>query len=105
MGARLGADLSRRVANVVITNVPGRSSRCTWQARSCWPPTRSCPGEVHGGEHRIDVLQRRRLLGLNADRDAMDDIDVLTACISEAIDELLDTTRKSRTRAKRARKD
>jgi hypothetical protein len=33
----------------------------------------------------------------------MDDIDVLTACLSEAMDELLDTTRSARVRAKRAR--
>jgi hypothetical protein len=30
----------------------------------------------------------------------MDDIEVLTACIGEAMDELLDTTRRARNRAK-----
>ncbi|MEI2622205.1 MAG: wax ester/triacylglycerol synthase family O-acyltransferase [Candidatus Nanopelagicales bacterium] len=106
MGARLGADLSRRVANVVITNVPGPQQPLyvagaqLLAAYPILPLVKSMAVSIGLTSYNGGVY-----FGLNADRDAMDDIDVLTACISEAIDELLDTTRKSRTRAKRARKD
>jgi hypothetical protein len=41
--------------------------------------------------------------GLHADRDALPDVDVLAACIVESLDELLDASSSSRTRAPRGR--
>ncbi|HQR80265.1 MAG TPA: wax ester/triacylglycerol synthase family O-acyltransferase [Actinomycetota bacterium] len=106
MGARLAGDLSRRVANIVVTNVPGPQSPLfiagaeLLAAYPILPLVKNSAVTIgltsyHGGV----------FFGLNADRDAMDDIDVLTACLCEAMDELLETTRKARTRAKRARTD
>ena len=106
MGARLAGDLSRRVANIVVTNVPGPQT-----------PLYVAGAQLLGAYPILPLVKNMAVsigltsynggvfFGLNADRDAMDDIDVLTACIAEGMDELLDTTRKTRTRAKRARRD
>lgn len=106
MGSRLTGDLSRRVANVVVTNVPGPQT-----------PLYVAGAELVGAYPVLPLVKDMAVsigltsynggvfFGLNADRDAMDDIDVLTACVSEAMDELLDTTRKVRSRAKRAASD
>lgn len=106
MGARLAGDLSRRVSNVVVTNVPGPQTPLyvagaeLLGAYPVLPLTKGMAVTIGLTSYNGGVF-----FGLNADRDAMDDIDVLTACISEAMDELLDTTRNSRVRAKRARTD
>jgi WS/DGAT/MGAT family acyltransferase len=103
MGARLAGDLSR-VANVVVTNVPGPQTPLyvagaqLLGAYPVLPLTRNMAVTIGLTSYNGGVF-----FGLNADRDAMDDIDVLTACLSEAMDELLDTTRSARVRAKRAR--
>ena len=41
--------------------------------------------------------------GLEADRDAVPDVDVLAKCITESLSELVDTTTDSRARAPRGR--
>ena len=106
MGARLAGDLARRVANVVVTNVPGPQTPLyvagaeLVAAYPVLPLVKDMAVSIGLTSYNGGVF-----FGLNADRDAMDDIDVLTACISEALDELLDTTRKARTRAKRVQSD
>jgi WS/DGAT/MGAT family acyltransferase len=101
MGARVAGDLSRRVANVVVTNVPGPQNPlyvagaqllCAYPVL---PLTKGMAVTIGLTSYNGGVF-----FGLNADRDAMDDIEVLTACIGEAMDELLDTTRRARNRAK-----
>jgi hypothetical protein len=94
--ARWPATSSRRVANVVVTNVPGPQT-----------PLYVAGAELLAAYPVLPLVKDMALsigltsynggvfFGLNADRDAMDDIDVLTACMSEALDELLDTTRQS----------
>jgi diacylglycerol O-acyltransferase len=42
-------------------------------------------------------------LGLNGDRDAMSDLDVLGQCVIEALEELVDSTSPTRMRAPRGR--
>ena len=42
--------------------------------------------------------------GLNADRDAVPDLDVLAQCLTEALEELVDSASDSRPRAPRGRK-
>lgn len=106
MGARLAGDLSRRVANVVITNVPGPQTPLyvagaqMLGAYPVLPLTKGMALTIGLTSYNGGVF-----FGLNADRDAMDDIDVLTACIYEARDELLETTRSTRHRAKSAKRD
>ncbi|MFN8129831.1 MAG: wax ester/triacylglycerol synthase family O-acyltransferase [Candidatus Nanopelagicales bacterium] len=106
MGARLAGDLSRRVSNVVVTNVPGPQTPLyvtgaeLLGAYPVLPLTKGMAVTIG-----LTSYNGGMFFGLNADRDAIHDIDVLTACISEAMDELLDTTRNTRVRAKRARRD
>jgi diacylglycerol O-acyltransferase len=42
--------------------------------------------------------------GINADRDALPDVDVLGQCVEEALDELMESASESRPRAPRGRK-
>jgi diacylglycerol O-acyltransferase len=42
--------------------------------------------------------------GLNADRTAMSDLAVFAQCVTDALDELVDTTKGSRSRATRGRR-
>lgn len=106
LGARVADDLSRRAANVVVTNVPGPQTPlyvAGAQMQAAYPVlplVKNMAVSIGLTSYNGGVF-----FGLNADRDALDDVDVLTACISEAMDELLETTRRARTRAKRARKD
>ncbi len=106
MGARVAGDLSRRVSNVVVTNVPGPQSPLYVAGAQLLGAYPVLP-LVKGMAVTIGLTSYNGgvFFGLNADRDAMDDIDVLTACLGEAMDELLETTRRTRTRAKRVRRD
>ena len=59
------------------------------------PDGRDLPGAAAAARARAvdrrDVVRRRRLLGLNADRDALPDVEVLGQCVTEALDELVDS--------------
>jgi diacylglycerol O-acyltransferase len=92
MGARLAAGLSRRLFNVVVTNVPGPQVplyAAGAEMLEVFPVVPIAKGQAvsigltsyNGGVY----------YGLNADRDAMPDIDVLAQCIEEALAELVDT--------------
>lgn len=105
LGARLAGGLSRRVANIVVTNVPGPQTALYVAGAELLGAYPVLP-LVKGMALTIGLTSYNGgvFFGLNADRDAMDDVDVLTACLSEAMDELLDTTRRTRNRAKRVRR-
>jgi WS/DGAT/MGAT family acyltransferase len=90
--ARLASGLSRRLFNVVVTNVPGPQFplyAVGAQMIDCYPVVPLAKGQAvsigltsyHGGVY----------YGLNADRDAMPDVDVLAQCIEEALGELMET--------------
>jgi WS/DGAT/MGAT family acyltransferase len=90
--ARLASGFSRRLFNVVVTNVPGPQFplyAAGAQMRECYPVVPLAKGQAvsigltsyHGGVY----------YGLNADRDAMPDVDVLAQCLTESLDELLGT--------------
>ncbi|HEX6918112.1 MAG TPA: wax ester/triacylglycerol synthase family O-acyltransferase [Phycicoccus sp.] len=96
LGARLGGMVSRRLFNVVITNVPGpQTPRYAAGARmvSTYPVTPLGPNQAlsialtsyDGGVH----------YGLYADRDAMPDADVLGRGVVDALAELLDAPRSA----------
>ncbi|MDN5790783.1 MAG: wax ester/triacylglycerol synthase family O-acyltransferase [Micrococcales bacterium] len=89
LGARLGSAMSRRLYNVMITNVPGPQSPLyagEAQMLSTYPVTPLAKGQglsigvtsYHGGVY----------YGLNADRDTMPDVDVLAQSIVESLREL-----------------
>ena len=92
LGARAASDLSRRMFNLVVTNVPGPQLPLY------------ADGALMLAAHPVVPLAKGQALsvgvtsynggmffGLNADRDGMADVDVLAECINTAIDELLDT--------------
>jgi diacylglycerol O-acyltransferase len=96
LGARLGGIVSRRLFNVVITNVPGpQTPRYAAGARmvSTYPVIPLQPNmalsigltSYDGGVH----------YGLYADRDAMPDADVLGRGVVDSLAELLDAPRSA----------
>ncbi len=89
LGARLGSAMSRRIYNVMITNVPGPQSPLyvrDVKMLSTYPVTPLAKGQAlsigvtsyNGGVY----------YGLNADRDAMPDVDVLAQSITDSLAEL-----------------
>jgi WS/DGAT/MGAT family acyltransferase len=97
LGARVGSDISRRLFNLVITNVPG-------------PQYPLYAGGAHmQGTYPIVPLSRGQgvsigltsydggvYYGLNADRDTMRDVHLLAQAIVDALDELHDTVATTR---------
>ena len=61
---------------------------------ACWPPTRWCRWP-RGRRCQIGLTSYDGgvFYGLNADRDAMPDVDVLAQCLGDALAELLETVR------------
>lgn len=102
MGARVGSDLSKRVYNLVITNVPGpqfplyAGGALMLAAYPIVPLAKNQAVSIGLTSYNGGVY-----FGLNADRDAMPDVDVLAQCLTDATEELKDTARPSRRSAGR----
>jgi hypothetical protein len=92
LGARVASGLSRKVYNVVITNVPGpqfplyAAGARMLTAYPVVPLARSQVVSIGLTSYNGGVF-----FGLNADRDAMPDVNVLSQCIDDALAELLAT--------------
>jgi WS/DGAT/MGAT family acyltransferase len=90
--ARLASGFSRRLFNVVVTNVPGPQFplyAAGAQMLECYPVVPLSKGQsVSVG---LTSYNGGVYFGLNADRDAMPDVDVLAQCIEEALAELVGT--------------
>jgi diacylglycerol O-acyltransferase / wax synthase len=92
LGARAASSFSRRLFNVVITNVPGPQV-----------PLYVCGARMMEMFPVVPLAKQQALAigvtsydggvyyGLNADRDAMSDVDVLAASVHEAVEELVGT--------------
>lgn len=96
IGARAASGLTRRVWNLVVTNVPGPQfplyaggSRML-AAYPVVPLSKNQAVSIGLTSYDGGVFY-----GLNADRDAMADVDVLAECIVAALSELVDTTTPS----------
>ena len=94
LGARLAGGMTRRMFNLVVTNVPGPQIPLYAngaQMLEVFPVVPLAKGQAvvigltsyNGGVY----------YGLNADRDAMPDVDVLAQCIEESLAELVETVR------------
>jgi WS/DGAT/MGAT family acyltransferase len=92
LGARMSSTLSRRLFNLVVTNVPGPQIplyAAGAEMVAVYPVVPLAKGQAvcvgltsyNGGVY----------YGLNADRDAMPDVDVLAQLIGESLDELVAT--------------
>ncbi len=77
---------------MVITNVPGPQFPLYAGGAlmlAAYPVVPLARGQAVS--HRADLLRRGVFFGLNADRDAMPDVEVLAQCIDDAVAEMLAT--------------
>jgi WS/DGAT/MGAT family acyltransferase len=89
LGARLGSAMSRRLFNVMITNVPGPQTPLyigDAEMLSTYPVTPLAQGQALS--IGITSYNGGVYYGLNADRDAMPDVDVLGQSIKDSLAEL-----------------
>ena len=94
LGARVASGLSRRLFNIVVTNVPGpQFPLYAGGARllTAYPVVPLAKGQaVSIG---LTSYDGGVYFGLNADRDAMADVEVLAECITGAVEQLRETVR------------
>ena len=92
--ARFGSRATRRLFNVVVTNVPGPQQPLyagTARMLECYPvlPLAQEQALTVG----LTSYDGGVFYGLNVDRDAMPDVDVLGQCLEESLAELVETVR------------
>ncbi|MGW5361622.1 WS/DGAT/MGAT family O-acyltransferase [Actinopolymorpha pittospori] len=104
MGARVASSLSRRIFNLVVTNVPGPQSPL-YVAGNPMVETYPVVPLAKGQALAIGLTSYNGTVcfGLNADRDAMSDLDVLAQCVPDALAELVDTVEPAPMRPERRR--
>jgi diacylglycerol O-acyltransferase len=91
MGARLGSAMSRRLFNLIITNVPGpQQPLYVGNARmlSTYPVVPLARGQA--ASIGLTSYDGGVYYGLNGDRDAMPDLDVLGQCLGDSLAELVE---------------
>jgi diacylglycerol O-acyltransferase len=88
---RVATGLSSRLFNLLITNAPGAQSQM-YVAGAKLMETYAVPPLLNNQVLAIGVTSYNGMLyfGINADRDAMSDVDVLPALLAESLDELLE---------------
>ncbi len=91
MGIRVATSFSARQFNLLITNVPGAQKQM-YIAGTKLLETYAVPPLLHNQVLAIGVTSYNGMLyfGINADRDAMSDVDVLPGLLRESLDELLE---------------
>jgi diacylglycerol O-acyltransferase / wax synthase len=91
MGIRVATTYSARVFNLLMTNVPGPQSQM-YIAGAKLLETYAVPPLLHNQVLAIGVTSYCGMLyfGINADRDAMSDVEMLPALLRESLDELLE---------------
>lgn len=93
LGVRSAGEAVRRPYDLLITNAPGPQAPVYLGTA---PLAASYPVIPLSGGHLLAIgatsYNGRIFIGLNADRDAFRDLDVLAQCMTDALEELLDTT-------------
>jgi len=105
LGSRVAAQQSRRPFHLVITNVPGPQFplyAAGAQMTESYPVQPLLPG--HALSIGVTSYDGGVFFGLNGDRDALPDLEVLGQCVTESLEELVDSISPSRQRAPRGRK-
>lgn len=94
MGIRVATSFSARLFNLLITNVPGAQKQM-YVAGTKLLETYAVPPLLHNQVLAIGVTSYNGMVyfGINADRDAMSDVEVLPVLLRESLDELLDGAR------------
>ena len=93
LGARVAGQLSRRMYNVLVTNVPGPQIplvRGGFQVVAMYPVAPLAKG--HTLAVACTSYNGRVFFGLTADRDAMPDVEEFASHIGESVDELAPRT-------------
>lgn len=94
LGARVASDFSRRLFNLIVTNVPGPQVPLYAAGARLLAPYPVVPlAKGQAVSVGVTSYDGRVHYGINADWDAMPDLHVLAQCITDALEELLDTTR------------
>jgi diacylglycerol O-acyltransferase / wax synthase len=90
MGIRVATSFSARQFNLLITNVPGAQNQM-YVAGTKLLETYAVPPLLNNQVLALGVTSYNGMLfyGINADRDAMSDVDVLPTLLRESLDELL----------------
>jgi diacylglycerol O-acyltransferase / wax synthase len=105
LAARVATSSVRPTDDVVISNVPGPQFplfAAGAPMKASYPVVPLSNGQALAvGATSYDG---QVFFGLNADRTAMPDLNVFAQCLRDALDELVDTTRGSRSRAARGRR-
>jgi WS/DGAT/MGAT family acyltransferase len=94
LGARAASGLSRRLFNLVVTNVPGPQFplyAAGGRALEVYPVVPLSKGQAVAVG--VTSYDGGVFYGLNADRDALPDVDVLAGCLEESLAELVGTVR------------
>jgi diacylglycerol O-acyltransferase len=104
IGSRVAAEQMRRDVQLSVTNVPGPQSPL-YAAGAVMEQTYPVPPLLPGHALAIGVTSYHGQVfyGVTTDRDRVPDADTLAACLSESLDELLDTAGDSRPRVPRGR--
>jgi diacylglycerol O-acyltransferase / wax synthase len=104
IGSRVAAEQLRRGIQLSVTNVPGPQSPL-YAAGAVMEQTYPVPPLLPGHALAIGVTSYdgHVFYGITADRDLVPDADVLASCVSEALDELLDTAGEGRAKVPRGR--
>ena len=91
MGIRVATSFSARQFNLLITNVPGAQKQM-FVAGTKLLETYAVPPLLNNQVLALGVTSYNGMLyfGINADRDAMSDVDVLPSLLRESLDELLE---------------
>jgi diacylglycerol O-acyltransferase / wax synthase len=91
MGIRVATTFSARQFNLLITNVPGAQKQM-YVAGTKLLETYAVPPLLNNQVLAIGVTSYNGMLyyGINADRDAMSDVDVLPSLLRESLEELLE---------------
>lgn len=94
MGVRVATSYSARLFNLLITNAPGAQSQM-YVAGTKLLQAYAVPPLLHNQALAISVTSYNGMLyfGINADRDAMSDVDLLPGLLSQALEELLEASR------------
>jgi diacylglycerol O-acyltransferase len=98
LGARAAAGVVRRPHDIVITNVPG-PQQPLYAAGARMVASYPVLPLSTGHQLAIGVTSYDGdvYFGLTGDRDGLNDLDVLAQCLTDELDEVLDTTRRAAT--------
>jgi diacylglycerol O-acyltransferase len=104
IGSRVAAEQVRRGFQLTVTNVPGPQSPL-YAAGAVMEQTYPVPPLLPGHALAIGVTSYdgNVFYGVTADRDLVPDADTFGVCLSEALDELLDTAGDARPKVPRGR--